>query len=882
MAEWLKAAVLKTVVRETVPGVRIPLPPPSFAKRSLFIRRHQERSDCQAKAAGSASPGFKEGYTLATPMPMHTGSRLGPYHIVAPIGAGGMGEVYRARDTKLNRDVAIKVLPAHLAADDAARARFEREAQAVAALSHPNILALHDFGSDQGIAYAVTELLEGSTLRERMVSSPLPPRKAVEYGLQIVRGIAAAHQKGIIHRDLKPENIFITNDGVVKILDFGLAKTGGSGTSGGPDVGETQIASGTMPGTVLGTVGYMSPEQVRGQALDHRTDIFSFGAVLYEMLTGRRAFRGDSHVETMNAILKEDPPEFSEINPNLPGSLDRIIRRCVEKMPNDRFHSAHDLGISLEAISGGSSQSSSSISAISGVGLVPAATAKRGISPLVAVAAVVIAVAGSLFAGRALWSAGPSMVADFARLTYRRGPVLSARTGISGYARPGTLARAPLSGGASRDVLEGVQDADWLPDGSDLVVSHLVNGKYQLEFPIGKVIYETTGWISHVRVSPDGQRVAFLDQPIVGDDRGSPAVIDASGKKQNFPVECESTQGIAWTPSGKEVWFTCASKGLWRALLAATLDGRVRSVLQVPGSLFLADIGADGAVLLTHDNARRGMVGLAPGETTEQDLSWLDWSQPAMLSDDGRTLLFTEEGEGGGAGYGVFLRKTDGSPAVRLATGEGLALSQDGRWVITQKLDPSPAQLWLTPTGAGQARALTNDDFTHVNARFHPDGKRFVFVGFKPNESPRTWIQAIDGGAPAPVTPEGVAGLLVTPDGTKILARDKDGQRKLFPIDPKTGAPVSVPVLEPADAIIRFTADGRSIMARRAAGGGAVQVFKIDFATGARTPVRTISPLVESVGQGGIGQLLMNGDGSAYVYGYGVTHSDLFLVKGLK
>ncbi|MEO6222627.1 MAG: protein kinase [Vicinamibacterales bacterium] len=876
-------------------------------------------------------------------MSMQTGSRLGPYQIVAALGAGGMGEVYRARDTKLNRDVAIKVLPAHLAGDDAARARFEREAQSVAALSHPNILALHDFGSDQGIAYAVTELLEGSTLRERMAASPLPPRKAVEYGLQIVHGIAAAHQKGIIHRDLKPENIFITNDGVVKILDFGLAKVhlddavagGGAGTPGNPDAGETKIASGTMPGTVLGTVGYMSPEQVRGQVLDHRTDIFSFGAVLYEMLTGRRAFRGDSHVETMNAILKEDPPEFSEISPNLPGSLDRIVRRCVEKQPADRFHSAHDLGIALEAISGGSSQSASSIAPVDGVGMLPATAAKRGISPLMAAAAVVIAVAGSLIVGRALWGAPPSSVADFARLTYRRGPVgsariapggttfvysarwdgtplqlystrsespessplpytnadvvsistkgelaiVSARLGITGYARPGTLARAPLSGGASRDVLEGVQDADWLPDGSDLVVSHMVDGKYRLEFPIGKVVYETTGWISHVRVSPDGQRVAFLDQPIVGDDRGSPAIIDASGKKQTIPVECESTQGIAWAPAGNEVWFTCAFKGLWRALLATTMDGRVRTVLQVPGSLILADIGADGAVLLSHDNARRGMVTLAPGETEERDVSWLDWSQPAMLSDDGRTLLFTEEGEGGGAGYGVFLRKTDGSPAVRLATGEGLALSPDGRWVIVQKLDPSPAQLWLTPTGAGQARPLTNDDLTHVNARFLPDGKRFIFVGFKPNQPSRIWIQSIDGGAPVPVTPEGVTGLLLTPDGTQILARGTDGRRLLFPIDPKGGDPIAVKFVEPADGIIRFAADGRSLLVRRPLAGGSVQVLQVDLTTGVRTPVRTISPSVES---GGIGQLLMSPDGRGYVYGYGVTHSDLFLVKGLK
>ncbi|HYN06248.1 MAG TPA: protein kinase [Vicinamibacterales bacterium] len=870
-------------------------------------------------------------------MPLTTGTRLGSYEILGPLGAGGMGEVYRARDTKLNRDVAIKVLPGQLAQDPAALARFEREAQAVAALSHPNILAIYDFGTERGIAYAVSELLEGDTLRVRLADGALTVRKATDFGTHIARGIAAAHERGIVHRDLKPENIFITKDGVVKILDFGLAKAGlaeAARGSSAAEAGETRIAADTTPGTVLGTVGYMSPEQVRGLALDHRTDIFSFGAVLYEMLTGRRAFRGDSHVETMNAILKEDPPEFAEINASLPGSLDRIVRRCLEKQPADRFHSAHDLALALEAMSGASSQSAASIAGAAALAGAP----KRRMSSVVAAVAALVIGAGAFFAGRGVGGGETPTKTEFQRLTYRRGPIWSAaiapdggtflysaawegtprqvystrsespeslalpyvnadvtsisskgelaivsnRSFLRGYAQPGTLARAPLSGGALRDVMENVQDATWLPNGTDLAVSHVVDGKYRLEFPIGKVIYETTGWISHLRVSPDGKRVAFLDQPIVGDDRGGPAIVDESGKKQSIPVECESTQGIAWAPSGQEVWFTCASKGLWRALLAATLDGRVRTVLQVPGSLFLGDIASDGTVLLSHDSARRGMVAMAPGETKERDLSWLDWTQPTMLSEDGRTVLFAEEGEGGGAGYGVFLRKTDGSPAVRLGTGEATALSPDGRLVIAQKLDPSPVQFVLMPSGAGQARALTADDITHVFGQFLPDGKRFVFTGFKPDRPPRVWVQAIEGGAPTPVTPEGISGSLVTPDGTKVMGRDLDGQRKLFPFDPKSGPPEPMRFLEPADGVIRFTADGRGVLVRRPAGNGAVQVSRVDLATGTRTPVRTISPLPESISQGGVGQLHMTADGSAYVYGYGVTHSDLFLVKGLK
>src|SRR5262245_2768478 len=346
-------------------------------------------------------------------MALAAGNRLGSYEIIAPLGEGGMGEVYRAHDAKLNREVAIKVLPERLAQDSGALARFEREAQAVAALSHPNILAIFDFGTERGIAYAVTELLEGDTLRARMSAGTLPTRKAVDFGVHIVRGIAAAHERGVVHRDLKPENIFITRDGVVKILDFGLAKASDPAVSlaEAADVTRAAKAGDTTPGTVLGTVGYMSPEQVRGLPLDHRTDIFSFGAILYEMLAGRRAFRGDSHVETMNAILKEDPPEFSEINPALPGSLDRIVRRCLEKQPNERFHSAHDLAIALEALSGASSHSAASMTGAAAALPPP----RRNLWPLIAAVAALVVGLGGYFTGRAGSGHGPSSNTEFFR-----------------------------------------------------------------------------------------------------------------------------------------------------------------------------------------------------------------------------------------------------------------------------------------------------------------------------------------------------------------------------------------------------------------------------------------------------------------------------------
>src|SRR5437660_2083690 len=283
---------------------------------------------------------------------MTNGTSVGSYQIVASIGAGGMGEVYRARDTTLGRDVAIKVLPAAFSADAERLRRFEQEAQAAGALNHPNILVIHHIGMHEGAPYIVSELLEGETLRERMAGAALPQRKAIDYGLQIARGLAAAHEKGIVHRDIKPDNIFITDDGRVKILDFGLAKLT-SASDGVPSQTEVPTRKvNTDPGTVMGTMGYMSPEQLKGQSADHRSDIFSFGAILYEMLSGRRAFRGDSMAETMSAILREDPPDLSETNKTVSPALERVVRHCLEKNPAERFHSARDLAFAIESLSG--------------------------------------------------------------------------------------------------------------------------------------------------------------------------------------------------------------------------------------------------------------------------------------------------------------------------------------------------------------------------------------------------------------------------------------------------------------------------------------------------------------------------------------------------
>ncbi len=354
-------------------------------------------------------------------MPLAPGTKLGPYEIVAPLGAGAMGEVYRARDTRLDRSVAIKVLPSAFSADSERMRRFEQEARALSALNHPNLLAIYDIGSQDGIQYLVSELLEGESLRERLGEGALPWRKVVEYSVQMAKGLAAAHEKGIVHRDLKPENIFVSRDGRVKILDFGLAKLAA-------DAGEnaaTLTGAGTQPGVVMGTIGYMSPEQVRGKPADARSDIFSFGVILYEMASGRRAFQADSPVETLNAIIKNDPLENVAENKNISPAAERVIRRCVEKAPEERFQSASDLAFAIEAIGG--SSSTGARAAIAGE---PGRTAGRARWARPVIAAVILLVgiaAGFLLARIGKGEHSGLENSSFEQLTFRAEPIFNAR-----------------------------------------------------------------------------------------------------------------------------------------------------------------------------------------------------------------------------------------------------------------------------------------------------------------------------------------------------------------------------------------------------------------------------------------------------------------------
>jgi eukaryotic-like serine/threonine-protein kinase len=860
-----------------------------------------------------------------------SGATIGQYTIISKIGEGGMGEVYRARDKKLGRDVAIKVLPASFAADADRLDRFRQEARAAGKLNHPNILVVYHVGKHAGAPYMVSEFLKGKTLRERIDRGSLPQRKAIDYAFQIAKGLAAAHEKGIIHRDIKPENIFVTNDGRVKILDFGLAKRERRiETTQATTELFTQVQ--TDAGTLMGTVGYMSPDQVKGEPVSHQSDIFSFGSVFYEMLSGRRAFRGKSAAETMSAILREDPPDLSETNKNISPALEGCVRHCLEKNPAERFQSARDLAFSIESIAG--------ISGVSRPELVfvrpPAA---RRLWPIL-LGLLVFTVSLALVAGALVdKSAGKMAAPSYRRLTFSRGTTWNARFTPDGqtffysarwngnpldifairtgryesrslnlgqtdllaisatnemailrnaqyqhhFVSRGTLARMPVGGGAPRDLVEDVQEADWSPVGDGVAIVRWVNGRVRLEYPIGKVLYETSGYISHPRFSPKGDLIAFMDHQLEHDNRGWIAVVDLSGKKTVLSGEWSGEEGLAWSTTGNEVWFTANKSGEADALYAVTLAGKERLVLRVPDGLMLQDIFRDGRVLISQDDSSTTIVAELSGETKGRDLSSMESGFLSDLSADGTMILIGYEGEGAGLNYAVYARKTDGSPAVRLGDGAGGKLSPDGKWALTVLL--TPPQLMMLPVGAGEPRSLPRgpiEEYAYP-ANWFPDGKQVVFRGREPGHDWCYYVQSIDGGPPRAITPEGTTapswnGTFVSPDGQWIIAADAQRQLSFYPVE--VGTPQPIQNLKSEDEIIGWSSDGRSLYLTRNK-EMPLQVYRFDLKTGRRDLLKEIMP-ADVAAIHSEKTILMTPDGKGCAYSINRMFSELYMVEGLK
>ncbi len=853
-------------------------------------------------------------------MPLAAGRRVGPYEVVSPVGAGGMGEVYRARDPRLGRDVALKVLSADHSADPDRLRRFEQEARAVAALNHPNILAVHDVGSEDGVPYVVFELLEGQTLRRRLERGPLPVRKSIEHAVQVCRGLSAAHAQGILHRDLKPENLFLTGDGQVKILDFGLAKLTEPAERTGLDGSETPTATDSR--VLLGTVGYMSPEQVRGQRLDGRCDLFSLGAILYEMLSGKRAFEGTTPADTLSAILHRDPPELASGGERLPYGVGRIVRRCLEKDAEERFQTARDLAFALEAFSGPSDAAAPAVAA---------RPSRRRWLRMAATALVLLAIT----AGAYLWGSRRAArpFPTYKQLTFRRGMVLDdARFTADGttvvysalwddnpaetfttridapvsrsldlpparllsassqaelaillvkpghnrwgsWSGKGTLARVPLSGGTPREVIEDVVRADWSPDGRELAVVRKIDGQWRLEYPIGQVLRNLPDFRNGalmLRVSPQGDKVALVDGPSV-------LIIDRAGKATPTGLDVTlrnwNVMGIAWTPGGDAIWVagessSSADNVIWRA----SLYGKAIEVARVPGHLYLHDVSRDGRFLIHLGHEGWQVRAKAPGEATERDLSVFDASEPVALAADGSHVLLWDH-----LSDGSVLRPTRGGPAIPVAEGRPIALSPDARWALVMRGEPEP-RFVLTPTGAGEPRSIPSEGLDGVGDGWFNDGGHVVFNAAKPGARQRAFVLDLQSGKSTPVSPEGTLAVPGSLRDGAVIGYAVDGTLAWYPL--AGGEPRPIAARAPAGTRpVQTSADRRFLFVGEEDVPG--RIDRLDLTTGRRIPWKTLKP-EDPAGIYLVGGFEVTPDGEAYAYAYDRVLQHLYVVEGLR
>ena len=766
-------------------------------------------------------------------MGLKAGTRLGNYEIVTLLGAGGMGEVYRAQDTKLGRQVAIKVLPASLAEDRELLRRFEGEARAIAALSHPNVIGIYDFARSESLAYAVMELLEGENLRDRLKGGALPPRRVIEIGIAVARGLGAAHERGITHRDLKPENIFLTKDGRVKVLDFGLAKQHPNlrGESPTETMATHALADpATEPGMVLGTVGYMSPEQVRGEAVDSRSDIFSFGVVLHEMLSGQRPFQGASPVQTMAAILDQDPPELTASRGALPPALERVVGHCLEKRPEARFQSMKDIAFALEHLN----------ATTSGVLGRPAIRGPRHASLLAAASAV----AGTLLLGLLFLAFGwppfaPKVPPTFTRVTFAPGTVEAAFFGPDGRTiyyseringgppqifviHPGSpepkplgvtdalllgvspnsdlaILRSPIAyyqteyrgmlaqvggeGGAVKEIQDHVLNAAW--DGPGLATLTCNDQDLlKLEFPAGKVLLQadaSSRVIRFMRLSRDGKRMAVVDADGVNTSKG--VVFDRKGGRTVLFVKPgdasgDTITGMAWGPNG-DLWYS-ELVGDQTLVWAQPVGGRRRMLWRGEGTQALMDVSAQGRVLLANHQVRRGVLVRKAGEAQARDISVGSSSQLTGMSADGQALLIMESPilDGGTPLDRTYLYNLEGGPAIQVAKGTPWTLSPDGHWAQIQFSGFEPGDLDPAITAAFRQAGL--DPKGALNAAgqvpyllFVPTGAGYPFAIALP--------KALDGG---------VGFAYLHPDGRRVLFNGGGKEGSFwYEVDRHGGAP---------------------------------------------------------------------------------------------
>ena len=826
-----------------------------------------------------------------------------------------MGEVFRARDERLNRDVALKIIkPAFSDNADHLR-RFEQEARAAAGLNHPNILAIYDVGYEGKTPYIVSELLKGKDLRARLADGPFPLNDAVGYAVQIVNGLTAAHDHHIVHRDLKPENLFLTKDGRIVILDFGVAKLM-------PEDGEPleNAPTRTKAGAVIGTAAYMSPEQHRSQGVDHRSDIFGFGAIFYEMLTRYRAFRGGSDVDTTMAVLREDPADADLEAASVPIGCREIIKHCLEKEADRRFQCANDLAYALQAFSGYTP--------------IPADAKPQRFRLLPW--AIASALALALVIRWILVTPTPPVHPSFTRVTYEAGTVFAARFASGGQSivysaawdgKPvrlfstvgnsfppqplefadanllgvsptnelalalrgthngqmetidGMLARAPLAGGSPKEVLANVRWADWDKTGSLAVVNY-ANGHSRLEYPIGKLLYESTGWISNIRFSPQADKIAFMNHPKLWDQRGTLCVVDLAGKINTLTPEWESEQGVAWRPDGKEIWFTAVKSGTNLNLMAVDLDGKLRLLLDLPIGFTLQDIAPDGRVLVALNEKRLALAFSTLSSAGDTELSWHDWNIAKDISPDGKKILFEDSSEAAGPGYAVAIRNIDGSAPTRLGDGSAGGLSPDGQWAISISAEHA-AKITLLPVGPGQPRAVDVEGLEAINsgwAQFLANGKQILVNGNEKGRGRRCYVLSVDGGKATAVTPEGVTCGPSSPDSRFLIGVDSNSAVAIYPV--KGGPARSIPNLESGFRFIQWSQDGSMIFGYKP-GELPSKIYKVEIASGKETTVHQLRPSAQA-GIVIVTPVVVSRDGSRFAYSFNQALSTLYLISKLQ
>ena len=857
------------------------------------------------------------------------GQKLRHYRIETKLGQGGMGIVYRARDTHLDRSIALKVLPASDISDPDRRSRLAQEARAASALNHPNIVTIYDIGTDgdqnERVDFIAMEFVQGKTLDRLIGRRGMKTVDALRFAVQVADAIGAAHANGIIHRDLKPANLMITDQGLVKVLDFGLAK---SSTQKNADVFAATESVHLAPdaitetGSIVGTVAYMSPEQAEGKQIDARSDIFSFGSVLYEMVTGTRPFQGDSKLSVLATILQKEPRPAAELAQGIPRELERIINRCLQKDARDRWQTMSDVKFALEDLLADMESNRLSQAAAAA----PQARL-RGRLLWVMLALLVAVAGGAAFLALKLRHVEP---VSYQRLTFRRGDVNGARftpdgqtvvysaawdgarsqiftmqpgshesraldlpeghvlavssTGelafLRGSATPGVLARVPLAGGAPRDVLENVLDAEWSPDGTQLAVVRAVNGRIRLEYPIGQVLYETDRQPPlSPRLSPKGDLIAFYEYDTQTGDYGV-AVLGPHSPKRLLSTGWRGiSDHLDWSPNGKEVWFAATHLSGDPALHAVDLEGHDRVVAQIPGWLTIQDITRDGKLLLTSATTRIAITFVPPDNRPEEDLSWLDTSRVFALSDDGKLLMFVELSYGDDQNTSIYIRKTDGSPAILVGYGNHPALSPDGKWVAAISTSAKNLSgLVLLPTGAGEQRTLTIPGMHYDYVEWFPSSNKLLFMASKAGHHAMAYVQDLSNASFKPVTKEGVRAQCISPDGASAIVNDG---AKYLRYSLKSGGSQPLPGIEPGDRPLRWASDGEHVFIQRAADNGPrTQIYRVDVATGKREFWKELGPS-DPVGAQMM-SVAMTPDGKSYAYSYQRDTANLYLVRGAK